>query len=234
MRPTSRSPSRSERHRHRDAVLEEARSRRAEGAWNWQATGRSRTGVSRAVVATNSIGKATLIAPCHRAALVDSPAVLASISSSFTSQVASHGAYAVFVLMLVDAVFPGGERARHALRRRCRGRRLRVGPPRVALRRGDRLRLRRRTSSMALAGTLGYLVGALIGWAIGCYGGRPLLERHGRWLHLSPEQARPRRALVRPVGEPRRLSRPDRRPSSARSSRSRPASSGCRSGRTPR
>ena len=39
---------------------------------------------------------------------------------------------------------------------------------------------------MALAGTLGYLVGALVGWAIGRYGGRPLLERHGRWFHLSP------------------------------------------------
>src|SRR5947209_2270411 len=39
---------------------------------------------------------------------------------------------------------------------------------------------------MALAGTLGYLVGALIGWAIGRYGGRPLPERHGRWFHLSP------------------------------------------------
>jgi membrane protein DedA with SNARE-associated domain len=40
---------------------------------------------------------------------------------------------------------------------------------------------------MALAGTLGYLVGAIAGWAIGLYGGRPLLERHGRLLHLSPE-----------------------------------------------
>jgi membrane protein DedA with SNARE-associated domain len=26
----------------------------------------------------------------------------------------------------------------------------------------------------------------MIGWAIGFYGGRPYLERHGRWLHLSP------------------------------------------------
>ena len=40
---------------------------------------------------------------------------------------------------------------------------------------------------MALAGTLGYLVGSLIGWAIGLYGGRPLLERHGRWFHITPE-----------------------------------------------
>src|SRR5690242_15953982 len=39
---------------------------------------------------------------------------------------------------------------------------------------------------MALAGTLGYLVGALLGWAVGFYGGRPLLERRGRWLHLTP------------------------------------------------
>ncbi len=42
--------------------------------------------------------------------------------------------------------------------------------------------------ALALAGTLGYLAGALVGWAIGLYGGRPLLERHGRWLHLSPER----------------------------------------------
>src|SRR5262249_34662906 len=26
------------------------------------------------------------------------------------------------------------------------------------------------------------------GWGIGDYGGRPLLERHGRWFHLSPEK----------------------------------------------
>jgi membrane protein DedA with SNARE-associated domain len=38
--------------------------------------------------------------------------------------------------------------------------------------------------AVALAGTLGYLVGAIVGWAIGRYGGRPLLERRGRWLHL--------------------------------------------------
>ena len=41
---------------------------------------------------------------------------------------------------------------------------------------------------LALAGTLGYLVGALVGWAVGLYGGRPLLEQHGRWFHLSPKR----------------------------------------------
>ena len=41
---------------------------------------------------------------------------------------------------------------------------------------------------MALAGTLGYLVGALIGWWVGLRGGRPLLEHRGRWLHLTSER----------------------------------------------
>jgi membrane protein DedA with SNARE-associated domain len=39
--------------------------------------------------------------------------------------------------------------------------------------------------AIALAGSIGYLVGAIGGWAIGIYGGRPFLERHGRWLHLT-------------------------------------------------
>ena len=28
----------------------------------------------------------------------------------------------------------------------------------------------------------------MMGWAIGLYGGRPYLERHGRWLHLNAEK----------------------------------------------
>lgn len=38
---------------------------------------------------------------------------------------------------------------------------------------------------IALAGTIGYLLGSLVGWAIGYFGGRELLERRGRWLHVS-------------------------------------------------
>jgi membrane protein DedA with SNARE-associated domain len=38
--------------------------------------------------------------------------------------------------------------------------------------------------AVALAGTIGYTLGGIVGWAIGFYGGRPYLERHGRWLHL--------------------------------------------------
>jgi membrane protein DedA with SNARE-associated domain len=113
--------------------------------------------------------------------------VLASISSSFTSQVASHGAYAVFVLMLIDAVFPAASElvmlyagavaagvfssAHHVS---LFGAKIGFGAGAYVV--------------MALAGTLGYLVGSIIGWWVGLRGGRRLLERHGRWLHLGPER----------------------------------------------
>jgi membrane protein DedA with SNARE-associated domain len=42
--------------------------------------------------------------------------------------------------------------------------------------------------AIALAGTVGYLLGSILGWAIGLYGGRPFVERRGRWVHLGPER----------------------------------------------
>jgi membrane protein DedA with SNARE-associated domain len=111
--------------------------------------------------------------------------LLASVSSSFTSQVANHGVYAVFGLMAIDALFPafselvmlyagavaaGVFSAAHGVT--LFGSRIGFGAGAFV--------------TLALAGTLGYLVGALVGWAIGRYGGRPLLERHGSWFHLSP------------------------------------------------
>ncbi len=111
--------------------------------------------------------------------------VLASVSASFTSAVASHGAYAVFGLMAVDAVFPAFSElvmlyagavaagvfgsASHVT---VFGGHVGFGAGAYVL--------------MALSGTLGYLAGALVGWAIGRYGGRPLLERRGAWVHLTP------------------------------------------------
>jgi membrane protein DedA with SNARE-associated domain len=40
--------------------------------------------------------------------------------------------------------------------------------------------------TVTLAGTLGYLLGSIVGWWIGRYGGRPLAEQHGRFFHLGP------------------------------------------------
>ncbi len=113
--------------------------------------------------------------------------MLASVSSSFTSQVASHGVYAVFVLMAIDAVFPafselvmlyagavGAGVLASAHHVSVFGATIGFGAGAFVV--------------MALAGTLGYLVGSIVGWGIGRYGGRPLLEQHGRWLHLTPER----------------------------------------------
>jgi membrane protein DedA with SNARE-associated domain len=36
------------------------------------------------------------------------------------------------------------------------------------------------------AGVAGNVVGSWIAWAVGAYGGYPYLERHGRWLHITP------------------------------------------------
>jgi membrane protein DedA with SNARE-associated domain len=112
--------------------------------------------------------------------------VVASVSDSITSAVANHGVYAVFGLMAIDAVFPAaselvmlfagavaaGAGGSHAIS--FFGVHFGTGVDAFIV--------------MALAGTVGYLVGSLVGWAIGRYGGRPLLERHGRWFHLSPQK----------------------------------------------
>ena len=113
--------------------------------------------------------------------------MLASITSTFESHIASQGAYAVFVLMAIDAVFPAASElvmlyagavaagvfpgAHHVS---LFGAKIGFGIGSFIV--------------MALAGTLGYVVGALVGWWIGLRGGRPLLERRGRWLHVTPER----------------------------------------------
>ena len=113
--------------------------------------------------------------------------LLASITSSFTSAVASHGVYAVFGLMAVDAVFPAASEivmlyagaVAAGVFATAHG--VSILGWHVGFGGGAFV-------ALALAGTLGYLAGALAGWAIGLYGGRPLLERRGAWFHLTPEK----------------------------------------------
>jgi membrane protein DedA with SNARE-associated domain len=110
--------------------------------------------------------------------------VLHEITDAVTSAIGDYGLYAVFGLMLVDAVLPAaselvmvyagavsaGAFAGHA----------------VTLF-GERIES---TAwgyvAMATAGTFGYVLGSILGWGLGRYGGRPYLERHGRWLHVTP------------------------------------------------
>lgn len=111
--------------------------------------------------------------------------VLGSLTAQVTSSIAHHGVYAIFALMALDALLPvGGElimlysgvlgagaiAGEHAT---LFGAQLTTGAESYVI--------------LALAGALGYLAGSLIGWGIGVVGGRPLIERHGRWLHVSPQ-----------------------------------------------
>jgi len=111
--------------------------------------------------------------------------LLASVTSSLTTFVRDNGIYAVFLLMLVDAVFPAASEAVMVV-----GGALAAGAfsATVTLFGAEIPQGFWSYFAVALAGTLGYLVGAIIGWWIGVAGGRPLLERHGRWFHLTPEQ----------------------------------------------
>jgi membrane protein DedA with SNARE-associated domain len=97
--------------------------------------------------------------------------------SQLTTWVSDHGAAAVFVLMAVDALLPaGGELVMLAAGAMAAGA---LGHAHGGL---------ETYLGLALAGTVGYLAGAMIGWAIGARGGRTLIERHGRWVHVSPER----------------------------------------------
>jgi membrane protein DedA with SNARE-associated domain len=112
--------------------------------------------------------------------------ILSEITDAITATIGDYGLYAVFFLMLVDAVLPaasevvmvyGGALASGAFVGQevtLFGETIEEGLPAYL--------------AIALAGTIGYTIGAIGGWAIGLYGGRPYLERHGRWLHLNEEK----------------------------------------------
>jgi membrane protein DedA with SNARE-associated domain len=109
---------------------------------------------------------------------------VASLTSSVTSFVGDHGLYAVFLLMLVDAVLPAASElvmvSAGALAAGA------FSTDQIAVPGGHVSEPFWIFVTLALAGTIGYTVGSVGGWAIGAYAGRPFLERHGRRLHLPP------------------------------------------------
>ena len=111
--------------------------------------------------------------------------VIASLTGQLTSWIGHHGAYAVFAIMALDALLPvGGELTMLFAGALAAG--AIAGAHPVLLGHPVQTGLESYLV-LAIAGTLGYLVGSLVGWTIGRWGGRPLLERHGRWLHVAPE-----------------------------------------------
>jgi membrane protein DedA with SNARE-associated domain len=108
------------------------------------------------------------------------------ITSSITSAIGDYGLYAVFLLMLVDAVLPAASELVM----------LYAGAVAAGAIAGHDVTLFGSEIhstgwayvAMATAGVLGYTLGSVLGWGIGRAGGRPFLERHGRWVHVTPER----------------------------------------------
>ena len=109
--------------------------------------------------------------------------VTASVTSALTDAIAQHAVVAVFGLMALDALLPvGGELVMLYAGVLAAGAVAghEVGIAGATLPHGVESYL-----VLAVAGSVGYLAGSLVGWLIGARGGRTLIERHGRWLHLS-------------------------------------------------
>ena len=108
--------------------------------------------------------------------------ILSGLTDAVTSAIGDYGLYAVFCLMALDAVFPAASEVVMVY----------AGALAAGTFANQDVVLFGMTIddgwsayvAVALAGTIGYTCGAIVGWAIGLYGGRPYLERHGRWLHL--------------------------------------------------
>ena len=115
--------------------------------------------------------------------------ILASVTSVITDRVTeilgNHGLYAVFLLMLVDAVLPAASELVMLYAGALAAGAFASG---VVLFGNELESGFGAWVAMVLAGTIGYTIGSLIGWAIGIYGGRPFLERRGRWFHLSHDK----------------------------------------------
>jgi len=112
--------------------------------------------------------------------------ILTTLTDAITTAIGNYGLYAVFFLMLIDAVFPaasevvmvyGGAIASGAIAGTS------VSLFGYTFEPGLSAYL-----AIAIAGTVGYLIGSILGWEIGRRGGRPYLEKHGRWLHLDHEK----------------------------------------------
>ena len=114
--------------------------------------------------------------------------VLASITATvtdwLTSLIGDHGLYAVFLLMLIDAVLPA---ASELVMLYAGALAAGAFPGQEVVLFGSEIEGFWAYFAMSMAGLVGYTIGSVMGWWIGYYGGRPLIERHGRWLHLGPE-----------------------------------------------
>ena len=108
------------------------------------------------------------------------------VTEAVTGWIADYGLYAIFALSVIDAVLPAASEVVMVYAGA-----LAVGAfsdERITLA-GDPIESTGWAFlAVSVAGSVGYVLGSILGWAIGVYGGRPYLERHGRWLHVTPDK----------------------------------------------
>jgi membrane protein DedA with SNARE-associated domain len=107
--------------------------------------------------------------------------ILGRITELVTSAIGDHGLYAIFLLMLGDAVLPANEAVL-----------LYAGALAAGAFSGSVVLFGSEIGqgvpaylAVAAVGTAGSTFGAMIGWAVGKYLGRPFVLRHQRWFRLS-------------------------------------------------
>jgi membrane protein DedA with SNARE-associated domain len=95
--------------------------------------------------------------------------VLNRLVDAVTNLIGDHGVPAVFLLMVLESA--------------C----LPIPSEVIMLFAGYLVSLHRMSLTEAvIAGTIGNIVGSWIAWGVGMSGGRVLLERHGRYVHITP------------------------------------------------
>jgi membrane protein DedA with SNARE-associated domain len=110
---------------------------------------------------------------------------VAGVTSSLTSLIGDHGVYAVFVLMIVAAVLPAASELTMLYAGAVAAG---AFPDAHVVLFGSEVQSHGAAYLvMSVAGLLGNLVGAAGGWAIGRYA-EVWLERHGAFLHVTPER----------------------------------------------
>jgi membrane protein DedA with SNARE-associated domain len=108
--------------------------------------------------------------------------LLASLTSSITSFVGHHGVYAIFILMLVAAVLPIGSELVMLYAGAIASGSLGV----QATVFGHDARPLTAYLAFCIAAVAGNVIGAALGFKLGARGGRPFVERYGRFIHVTP------------------------------------------------
>jgi membrane protein DedA with SNARE-associated domain len=107
--------------------------------------------------------------------------LLASLTGSITSFVGDHGVYAIFLLMLVAAVLPVGSELVMLYAGAVASGSLGV----QATVFGHEARPFTAYLAFCIAAVAGNVTGAALGFKLGAWGGRPFVERYGRFIHVT-------------------------------------------------